>query len=134
MDIFTPMNFLMQFLCLFSVIAATAHAETLDTARIEQIIGLKGALNTNEGVFKVTAPRTDVKLVVDGWTMSPFMGLGTWAASTPGSMGGAMVMGDSHMTDENPRTLFLHYWGRGKTEDLAKALKAALAVTKNDSR
>jgi hypothetical protein len=38
------------------------------------------------------------------------------------------------MTEENPRTLFLHYWGRGKAEDLARALKAALAVTKNDNR
>jgi len=34
----------------------------------------------------------------------------------------------SHMTHENPRILFLHYWGRGKTADLAKALKAALAT------
>jgi hypothetical protein len=34
----------------------------------------------------------------------------------------------SHMTQENPRILFLHYWGRGKTADLAKALKTALAT------
>src|SRR5881628_757110 len=32
----------------------------------------------------------------------------------------------SHMTHENPRILFLHYWGKGKTADLAKALKGAL--------
>jgi len=36
----------------------------------------------------------------------------------------------SHMTDENPRTLFLHYWGRGVAADLAKSLKAALNETK----
>ncbi|MBE7464218.1 MAG: DUF1259 domain-containing protein [Planctomycetes bacterium] len=33
-----------------------------------------------------------------------------------------------HMVGESPRTLFLHYWGRGKAADLAKALKAAKNV------
>jgi len=32
----------------------------------------------------------------------------------------------SHMTGENPRILFLHYWGRGPAADLAKAVKTAL--------
>jgi hypothetical protein len=31
-----------------------------------------------------------------------------------------------HMTGEQPRIMFLHYWGIGKAEDLAKAVKAAL--------
>ena len=31
-----------------------------------------------------------------------------------------------HMTTEQPRIMFLHYWGTGKAEDLAKAVKAAL--------
>jgi hypothetical protein len=30
------------------------------------------------------------------------------------------------MTGENPRIMFLHYGGVGRTEDLAKALKSAL--------
>ena len=37
----------------------------------------------DENVFKVTKPRTDVKIQVDQWTMPPFMGLGSWAAFTP---------------------------------------------------
>ncbi len=32
----------------------------------------------------------------------------------------------NHMTAEQPRMLFLHYWGVGPTEDLARALRAAL--------
>ena len=32
----------------------------------------------------------------------------------------------SHMTHENPRILFLHYWGKGKADELAKAVKPAL--------
>jgi hypothetical protein len=35
----------------------------------------------------------------------------------------------SHMTRENPRILFLHYWGRGAAKDLAHAVKGALLVT-----
>jgi hypothetical protein len=138
----------MQFLCFFFVIAATAQAETLDTARIEQIIGLKGTLNTNEGVFKVTAPRTDVKVIVDGWTMPPFMGLASWAAFTQGNMGGAMVMGDTvlfqdevnpvmsvaldnglsvtalhnHFFYDEPKVYFMHIGGEGSVEKLAPAV------------
>jgi hypothetical protein len=36
----------------------------------------------------------------------------------------------NHMTQENPRILFLHYWGRGKAADLARALKSALDTQK----
>ena len=63
------MKSLFGFLGLFSLLTTLAQAETLDTSKIEQIIGLKGALNTNEGVFKVTSPRNDVKISVDDWTM-----------------------------------------------------------------
>jgi hypothetical protein len=34
-----------------------------------------------------------------------------------------------HMTHENPRIMFLHYWGRGKAIELARAVKDALAKT-----
>src|SRR5258707_9624195 len=80
---------------LFSLITTLCvSAQQLDTAKIEQIIGIKGVLNTNENVFKITSPRTDVKVSVDGWTMPPFMGLASWAAFTPG-MDQTMVMGDT---------------------------------------
>src|SRR6059058_104856 len=73
--------------------AALADDKKLDTAKIEQITGMKGSYNEKENVFKVTTPRSDVQVSVDGWKMPPFMGLGPWAAFTPyGS--GAMVMGD----------------------------------------
>ena len=34
-----------------------------------------------------------------------------------------------HMAVEEPRILFLHYWGIGKPEALAGSLRAALALT-----
>ena len=142
------MKSLLRFLCLFSLLTASAHAETLDTARIEQIIGLKGALNTNEGVFKVTSPRNDVKVSVDGWTMPPFMGLASWAAFNEGKTNAAMVMGDNvlfqdevdpvmsvaldnglsvtalhnHFFYDEPKVFFMHISGEGSAEQLATAI------------
>src|ERR1051326_5608369 len=84
-----------RFHFLFLLLVTTAQGEMLDTAKIEQIIGVKGALNTNEGVFKVTLPRNDVKISVDGWMMPPFMGLGSWAAFTEQKADDVMVMGDT---------------------------------------
>ncbi len=49
-------------------------AANLDTAKIDNLIGLEGKMNEKEGVYKVTFPRNDVKIVVDGWTMPAFMG------------------------------------------------------------
>src|SRR5947208_5320456 len=71
----------------------------LDTAKIDQITGLKGKFNEKEGVYKVTFPRDDVKVVVDGWPMSPFMGLGTWAAFK-GESEKAIVMGDTVLFED----------------------------------
>ena len=34
-----------------------------------------------------------------------------------------------HMTGETPRIMFLHYWGTGSTETLAKGLRTALDRT-----
>jgi Domain of Unknown Function (DUF1259) len=35
-----------------------------------------------------------------------------------------------HMVEETPRTLFLHYWGRGRAVELGRTLKAALSAQK----
>ena len=67
-------------LLILALCPTLAFAE-LDTARIETASGLKGTLNEAEGVFKVTAPRNDVKIAVDGWQMPPFMGLTSWRRS-----------------------------------------------------
>jgi uncharacterized protein DUF1259 len=120
----------------------------LDGAKIDQITGLKGKLNEKENAYKVTWPRGDVKVSVDGWTMPPFMGLGTWAAFTETKDGG-MVMGDTvlfedevnaamttaldnglsvsalhnHFFFDHPKVFFMHIEGEGSLEQLANAVK-----------
>ena len=81
--------------------ASFAQAATaIDTAAIEQATGLKGVFNKDENVFKVAKPRADVKIEVDGWQMPPFMGLGSWAAFTPGHDGQTMMMGDTVLFED----------------------------------
>src|SRR5438094_1635639 len=135
-------------LALIAFVYAAAAAD-LNTARIDELTGLKGKMNEKEAVYKVTFPRNDVKVVVDGWTMPPFMGLGTWAAFTKGSHTEAMVMGDTvlcedevnaamsaafdnglnvtalhnHFFFDRPKVYFMHIEGEGTADKLAGAIK-----------
>src|SRR5205809_869674 len=79
----------------FAGYLGAAMAADLNTARIDELTGLKGKMNEKEGVYRVAFPRDDVKVVVDGWKMPPFIGLGTWAAFTKAVHTEAMVMGDT---------------------------------------
>ena len=137
--------FLVVALCGANVDLASA---ALDTAKIDQITGLKGKLNEKEAVYKVSSPRGDVKIAVDGWTMPPLMGLGTWAAFT-GENDKAMMMGDTvlfedeanaamsvalenglsvtalhnHFFFDHPKVYFMHIEGQGTVQQLAGAVR-----------
>jgi len=141
---------------MFAAFMYTSLAADLNTTRIDELTGLKGKMNEKEGVYKVTFPRNDVKVVVDGWTMPPFMGLGTWAAFTKGAHTEAMVMGDTvlfedevnaamsaaldnglsvtalhnHFFFDQPKVYFMHIEGEGSVEKLASAVKKMYDTTK----
>ena len=132
---------------IFAATSVSAPA-ALDTAKIDNLTGLKGKMNEKEGVYKVTFPRNDVKIAVDRWTMPPFMGLGTWAAFTE-TKNGAMVMGDTvlfedevnavmsaaldnglsvtalhnHFFFDEPKVYFMHIEGEGSVDKLAGAVR-----------
>ena len=140
-------------ICCLTITAALAAA--LDTAKIDELTGLKGKMNEKEEVYKVTFPRNDVKVVVDGWTMPPFMGLGTWAAFTQ-TKDGSMVMGDTvlfedevnaamsaalddglnvtalhnHFFFDKPRVYFMHIEGEGAVDKLASAVRKVYDAAK----
>jgi hypothetical protein len=122
---------------------------TLTTAKIDAAVGQKGDLSN--GVYKITIGRTTR---MHGHEVGKTMGVNTWAAFA-GSDDRAVVDGDfamleselqavlkalrhaginivaihQHMAGEQPRILFLHYWGIGPAESLAQGLRAALDVT-----
>ncbi len=130
-------------------------ALTLDTNRLEQIIGHPG--KAGGGVFKITIGRPGVKM--DGVEMTASMGLNTWAAFA-GMNDRAHVAGDvamtakevnpviralrrggieitavhNHMLNEEPRIFFLHYWGTGPAEKLAGTVKEAFDQAKGPVR
>ena len=136
------------FIVLVLSVAVINCASALDTAKIDNLTGLKGKLNEKEGVYRVSFPRNDVKVSVDGWTMPPFMGLGTWAAFTD-TPHGVMVMGDTvlfedevnpvmsvalenglsvtalhnHFFFDHPKVYFMHIGGGGTVEQLAGAVR-----------
>jgi hypothetical protein len=135
--------------------ALTLACAALDTAKIDELTGLKGKLNAKEGVYKITLPRGDVKVTVGGWVMPPFMGLGTWVAFQ-GSNDKAMMMGDTvlfedeindalsaaldnglevtalhnHFFFDQPKVYFMHISGEGSVEKLASAVKKVYDSTK----
>ena len=123
---------------------------SIDGAKIDSILGIKGS-KVDGGVYKITVGRTTR---MDGMEAGNAMGVNTWAAFA-GTDNIAVVDGDfamleselqpvlkalrhsgidivaihQHMTGEQPRVLFLHYWGVGKAQDLAHGLRTALDQT-----
>lgn len=135
-----------------------AAETTLDTAKIEQLTGIKGELNTQEGVFKVSVPRTDLAITAAGVKLTPPMGLTSWAAfHKAGNQ--TMVMGDivlledqvnpvmsvalthglevtalhNHFFWDAPKVMFMHIGGMGTEETLAGAVGQVFATVKETS-
>src|SRR5215510_14076041 len=137
-------------------VAVACVSAALDTKKIDELTGLKGKANEKENTYKVTFPRDDVKVVVDGWTMPPFMGLGTWVTFAE-TKDGAIVMGDTvlfedevnaamtaaldnglnvtalhnHFFFDKPKVFFMHIEGQGAVDKLAAAVRKVYDAAKN---
>src|SRR5262245_48563871 len=138
--------------------AATAPppAIDLDTARLDEVIGVKG--QPNGGVYQFGVPRAD-PVTENGMSLGPAgpLGLATAINFQPTGSGRAAITGDfvirgdevnpviralrsngievtavhSHMLDAQPRLFFLHFWANDDAEKLARGLRAALDKTAN---
>jgi len=124
---------------------------SLDAAKLETALRSKGELK--DGVLRLTFGKTTR---MHGETVGAAMGVNTWAAFA-GSDAKAIVDGDfamevrelqavlkalrkagievvaihNHMTGEEPRIVFLHYWGVGPAAGLAQGLRSALDAQEN---
>jgi hypothetical protein len=135
-------------------LAAAPPAIDLDTAQLDQIIGVKG--QANGGVYQFNVPRRDA-VKMDGMPMTPPapMGVAIGINFQPTGNGKAAITGDfvmtseevnpvikalrangievtalhSHMLDEQPRLFFMHFWANDDAIKLAKGLRAALDKT-----
>ncbi len=150
------MSFRRSLLTAALVLSASVASAALDTAKIDTLTGLKGVWNEAEKVHKVSQPRSDLPISVDGWTMPPFMGLTSWAAFSEGGSAEVMVAGDlvlfedevnpvmsaalnsglsvtalhNHFFFDQPRVYFMHIGGEGTVQQMASGVKAALAKQK----
>ena len=134
--------------------AAPPPAVDLDTAQLDQIIGVKG--QANGGVYQFNVPRRD-PVTEQGMQLSPVGPLGVAIAINfqPTGGGKAAITGDfvltgdevnpvikalrshgiavtalhSHMLDEQPRLFFMHFWANDDAIKLANGLRAALDKT-----
>jgi hypothetical protein len=134
--------------------ASPPPAVDLDTAQLDQIIGVKG--QANGGVYQFNVPRRD-PVTEDSMQLSPVgpMGVAIGINFQPTGDGKAAITGDfvltsdevnpvimalrthgievtalhSHMLDEQPRLFFMHFWANDDAIKLAKGLRAALDKT-----
>ncbi len=141
-----------------SPIPTRAADVSLDTGRIEQLTGVKGQLNDQEGVFKVSLPRTDLAVTVAGVKVTPPMGLTSYAAFMRAG-DRVMIVGDTvlledqvnpvmdvalvnglevtalhnHFFWDTPKVMFMHIGGQGDLEKLAAAVGKVFAKIKETS-
>ena len=127
---------------------AVASDNTIDPKPLEAILGARA--QAKDGMAKFVFAR---KTTAHGIDLGSEMGVNTWAAFA-GAPRGAVVDGDfamleselqpvlkalraakinvvaihSHMTHEQPRIMFLHFWGKGPAEELARGVQAARAT------
>lgn len=134
--------------------ASPPPAVDLDTAKLDQIIGVKG--QGNGGVYQFNVKRRD-PIKQDDMLLTPVgaMGVATAINFQPTGGGRAAITGDfvltgdevnpvivalrthgievtalhSHMLDEQPRLFFMHFWANDDAVKLAEGLRAALDKT-----
>ena len=137
---------------------SAATKTSLDTARIEELTGARGAMNDKEGVFKVSMPRNDLAVTAAGVKLTPALGLTSWAAFKRAG-GQTVVMGDTvlledqvnpvlsvaldnglevtalhnHFFWDSPKVMFMHIGGMGDETRLAAAVGKVFAKVQETS-
>jgi Domain of Unknown Function (DUF1259) len=127
---------------------ALPDKNSISAGPLNKIFAMKGEENNGMVKFSIGRPAT-----MHGVKIDNAMGVNTWMAFA-GSDDNAVVDGDfavtedelqpvlrsllkekinivaihQHMTHEEPRIMFFHYWGRGSAKNLANAVKAGLLV------
>jgi hypothetical protein len=137
--------------------AGPAPAVDLDTAKLDEIIGVKG--NAVGGVYQFGVPRRD-PAIESGMPVNGPLGGANAINFQPTGNGKAAITGDflvtgnevnpliralragdievtaihSHMLDEQPRMFFIHFWANDDAMKLARGVRAALEKTAIASR
>jgi len=125
-----------------------------DWQAVAQALGKAGSMQPGD-VYKVSLPRSDLNVTVNGIKLKPALALGSWVAfKKMGEM--TMVMGDlvltedevtsvltklqaggveetalhNHVLHESPRVMYMHIHAMGDAVKIAQAIHDALALSK----
>lgn len=124
----------------------------IDSTALNNIFGRKGTVTGN--VYKISFPRSDLKVKVGDFAVAPGLALGTWVGIIKMD-NQAMMMGDlvlldtevpkvinklmeenlevtaihNHLINETPAIKYVHYHGEGTATELAQKIKAVIQVT-----
>ena len=135
-----------------STTAGPAPAVDLDTAKLDQIMGVKGT--ASGGVYQFGVPRRDPS-TENGMQVNTPLGGANAINFQPTGNGKAAITGDflvtgnevnpliralragdievtaihSHMLDEQPRMFFIHFWANDDAQKLARNVRTALETT-----
>ena len=129
-----------------------ADAQT-DWGAVSDVVGRKGELN-QAGVYRISFPRSDLKVSVGGTPIKTGLALGGWAAfrsddnatvvdgdfallpseinpvvTALQSNGLAVTALHNHLVGETPQVMYLHFLGTGDATALARGIRAAIAET-----
>jgi Domain of Unknown Function (DUF1259) len=134
--------------------ASGEQQSATDWKPVEQALGKAGSMQPGD-VYKVSLPRSDLKVIEGGVELKPALALGSWVAfKKAGDM--TMVMGDlvltedevtpvltkleeggveisalhNHVLRESPRVMYMHIHGMGDAGKIAKSIHDALALSK----
>jgi hypothetical protein len=130
------------------------QAGATDWKPVEQALGKAGSMQPGD-VYKVSLPRSDLKVTVGGVEVKPALALGSWVAfKNTGDM--TLVMGDlvltedevtpvmtkleeggveptalhNHVLHESPHVMYMHIHAMGDGVKIAKTIHDALALSK----
>lgn len=136
------------------MLLSSANAQqALDTSAIAKAIGRSGT-SMPGGVYRISFPRSDLKVTIGGVTVAPGLALGSYAAFKAEPQG-ALAVGDlvlledeiqpvmnslrdsglqitalhNHLRNERPHVMYMHFMGTGDAATIAGALHKALALS-----
>jgi Domain of Unknown Function (DUF1259) len=140
-------------LFLSATLFACSGFAQLDSTALNNLFGKKGTMQG--GVYKITYPRSDLKVKVGNFSVDPGLALTSWIGFV--TMGNdAMMMGDlvlldteepkvvaklveenlditaihNHLVNETPNLKYIHFSGNGDALKLAGEIKSVLSITK----
>jgi Domain of Unknown Function (DUF1259) len=139
-------------LLLSATIPASAQ-QSIDTAAIVKALGRNGTAMPG-GVYRVSFPRSDLRVTIGSIRIAPGLALGSYAAFEPAGAG-ALAAGDlvlledeiepvtqslqasgfqitalhNHLRNERPHVMYLHFMATGDAATIATNLHKALSLT-----